>query len=55
MSIADVRIYEKQLQAETNAKFAAAPPTVENAEDVVAEQKINVVEDECATEAKETC
>lgn len=59
MSIEDVRIYEKQLQAETNAKFAAPPvgtPMVDNAEDVVlAEEKSGDIADECASEAKEIC
>lgn len=66
MSIEDVRQYERQKQAETNAKFGTSAtvgvptsPTVENAEDVVAigEDKSDagdLLPEEFATEAIET-
>lgn len=66
MSIEDVRQYERQKQAETNAKFGTAAtigvpttPTVENGEDVVAlDENKSVTGDlsaeDIATEAIET-
>lgn len=66
MSIEDVRQYERQKQAETNAKFGTSAtigvpttPTVENGEDVVAidEDKdvtSDLLAEEFATEAIET-
>lgn len=65
MSIEDVRQYERQKQAETNAKFGPSAtiglpttPTVENGEDVVAigeeEAVADDLDEEFATEAIET-